>query len=143
LKTLKHKIGFSFLLLAGLIILAHQVIPHHHYYAFDHDFHKKNSGKIIWLSVNSKNDGVHCCAFNELYNDKKTIFNPVKYLQQLHFDCLSLLTEQIIFRCGGSFDFLVAVFSEIDTSHFFKSIQLRAPPLSLHLFFFQTTQSGK
>jgi hypothetical protein len=65
-----------FLLLAGLVIVAHQIIPH------DHHFSESASGKENPCPYsNSKSDHhpgfpVHCHAFNDLASEKAIIIIP-------------------------------------------------------------------
>ncbi len=63
----KRNMGGLFLLLAGLVILLHSTIPHHH----DPGTHfKAKSGECNSHKTSGDNNPVHCHAFNDVVAEK-------------------------------------------------------------------------
>ena len=66
-------IGRLFTFLAGLIILAHAVVPHHHHFELLHSAQEKSTCENSTHDENSENPNSHCHAFNILVSGKTTI----------------------------------------------------------------------
>jgi hypothetical protein len=78
MKFNSHKVGLSLIWLAGLTILLHAVIPHHHHYSPNQSCHSSEQHKTVLNAVHSHS----CSAFNVLIDqeNKKTtrkIFNNI------------------------------------------------------------------
>lgn len=58
------------MLLAGLVILLHSTIPHHHHLDLPSDHNYSNLGKIQTSRDSSDKEKTHCYAFNSLVFDK-------------------------------------------------------------------------
>lgn len=69
----KQHIGRLFTFVAGLIILAHAVVPHHHHFELLHSAQEKSSCENSAQKKNTENPDAHCHAFNILVSGKTTI----------------------------------------------------------------------
>lgn len=61
-----------FILLAGLIILAHAVVPHHHHFEISHSQEEETSCEEPMHHQNSDKSEAHCHAFNLLVSEKSS-----------------------------------------------------------------------
>ena len=65
-------IGRLFIFLAGLIILAHAVVPHHHHFELTHSSGQDSTCESSAQKKNNENTDSHCHAFNLLVSEKTT-----------------------------------------------------------------------
>jgi ribosomal protein L23 len=65
-------IGNFLTFLAGLIILAHAVVPHHHHSEITHLSEQESTCEIPAQEKNTDNQDSHCHAFNTLVSEKTT-----------------------------------------------------------------------
>lgn len=79
-ELLKHISVFP-LLLAGLILGAHQLIPHDHHIADSYSNQDKDCPASDNQSNHNSGFPVHCHAFNDLVSEKSRINNILPYLQ--------------------------------------------------------------
>jgi len=66
-------IGRLFTFLAGLIILVHAVVPHHHHFELTHSSAQESTCESSSQEKNTENPDSHCHAFNILASGKTTI----------------------------------------------------------------------
>jgi hypothetical protein len=118
--------GLTFLWLAGLVILLHAVIPHHHHYAANaHCFAEK---------AHSTEDVSHvehnCHAFNEIISeDKGSIIQKIQKQAFLSFSSLLTVTETGKFS-GDKNIFYFSFRDTLKISLFLKSSRpVRGSPL--------------
>jgi hypothetical protein len=120
---MKRAISLSFLLLAGIVVLAHAVIPHHHHDGIPifvaHDEqddnlpnHDKNK---CWLSLIVK---------KRLGNDRQTC-----HLLDCDFDLFTLLYDDTILLIKNDVDILPEHHPSFHTEFIIRSTGLRAPPV--------------
>jgi hypothetical protein len=62
--------GSFFTFLAGLIILAHTVVPHHHHFEITHVSKEESACETPVQGQNSEKPDTHCHAFNILVSEK-------------------------------------------------------------------------
>ena len=62
--------GSLFTFLAGLIILAHAVVPHHHHFELTHLSQPESTSESSSQENNTENPDSHCHAFNLLVSEK-------------------------------------------------------------------------
>lgn len=65
-------IGMLFTFLAGLIILAHAVVPHHHHFELNHSSEQESTCEIPEQEKNTENPDSHCHALNTLVTERTT-----------------------------------------------------------------------
>jgi hypothetical protein len=116
-----------FLLLAGLVIVAHQIIPH------DHHFAESASGKADPCPYsNSRSDHspgfpVHCHAFNDLASEKVVIIIPENIVRN-NITVFNYFTEKLHY-CPQLQPEIVLDFSvPLTNSDQHDLALLRAPP---------------
>jgi hypothetical protein len=125
-----RNIPFFFLLLAGLVMVAHQTIPHDHHLpvsVFNQDdscpFSKDKSSHHPVLPV-------HCHAFNDLASEKATTFflsDNVRIVSLFFSDYDDVFATDL-----QQHSYTVLLLSEpVSDSHILEFSQLRAPPLSI------------
>lgn len=115
------------MLLAGLIILAHQVLPHRHHYSVcfeleNHSLHHYNHLE------NSHNDPVHCHAFNELFAEKSLALKIKKQVQQASTDLLLLAGINLPEIFSGQPIHITCPTPGEETGALLVDSPLRAPP---------------
>lgn len=69
----RQHIGRFFTFLAGLIILAHAVVSHHHHFELTHSSEQESTCENSAQKKNAENPDSHCHAFNILVSGKTTI----------------------------------------------------------------------
>ncbi len=81
-----HK-GKFFVLIAGIIILAHTVIPHHHHFDSIESHWDSSCNKTSNSDTHEGNPETHCHAFNIVVVEKSNdILVKIVLLTQPHFD---------------------------------------------------------
>lgn len=65
-------IGRIFTFLAGLIILVHAVVPHHHHFELTHSSYQESTCESSAQDNNTETSDSHCHAFNILASGKST-----------------------------------------------------------------------
>lgn len=68
-------IGRLFTFLAGLIILAHAVVPHHHHFEITHSAYEKSTCESSTQDNKTENPDSHCHLFNVLISEKRPNFS--------------------------------------------------------------------
>ena len=81
-----------FTVLAGLIILAHVVVPHHHHYDLTHYPEQESTRAKTGKKHSSENPDSHCHAFNLLISEKTS----PSTINQSFLNNLNLYTAGII-----------------------------------------------
>ena len=66
-------IGRVLTFFAGLIILVHAVVPHHHHFELTHSSAQESTCESSPQEKNTENPDSHCYAFNILASGKTTI----------------------------------------------------------------------
>jgi hypothetical protein len=127
---LSKKIGAFFLLLSGIILVAHLIVPH------DHHLSDSNASADWSLpcskSSNDHHHGfpIHCHAFNDLASEKATTF---VHTGSLH--CTCCLTSSIAQKVDSYFIKHTVLFSDSDNlpeeAEYLQLSLLRAPPYML------------
>jgi hypothetical protein len=130
---LKEKHTSNFLILiAGLIVFSHAVIPHHHHFDSLELHSKKFECKTAKMDIHNENTDTHCHAFNliiaksrnNLTKHTTRIFNFNFYIlnYKTNFDLVSKLNEVNYTHC-----FIFSPYKKI----FLTNISLRAPPVAV------------
>jgi len=127
-KKRKKHISVLFMLAAGLIILAHQVIPHHHQYTLSCSY-KQTDNQQLFLFSDANTDFFHCHAFNELYNEKIANFKFIKQIWLSSYDLILTSSKVVIFLPCLKTDLFNYSICKIRSSAIFTSSPLRAPPI--------------
>lgn len=126
------KIGISFTILAGLIILVHAVVPHNHQYDFANSFELESTWKNFGQNKNTENHHFHCHVFNDLVSEKTINFfvnQPFPDFQKfissgINFNIASPLLKNVTSIFFG--------YRFIYINDFFVTAQsLRAPPSNI------------
>lgn len=77
--------GSFFTFLAGLIILAHTVVPHHHHFEITHASKEESACETPVQGQNPEKPDTHCHAFNILVSEK-TITTSLNQSLSGHFN---------------------------------------------------------
>lgn len=124
--------GRLLVLIAGIIIFAHAVVPHHHH--FDSiDAHSENSE---CETSNSERHGekpkTHCHAFNIIVSEKSNnVFVKLSLASQLHFDLFNIETKPTIaLNINSVIHTIYFGFSPLKQI-FLTNHSLRAPPATV------------
>jgi hypothetical protein len=67
-----QQIGRIFTFLAGLIILVHAIVPHHHHFEASHVIEQEASCETTHQEESEETQDFHCHAFNVLASEKTT-----------------------------------------------------------------------
>ena len=123
-------IGRIFIFLAGLIILAHAVVPHHHHFELTHSSVQESNCESSSQDNNTETPDSHCHAFNILASGKSTISSLNISLSE-HF---SFYLAGIIVNIETSpVQNLITTFfgyqSSFKKQFFITAQSLRAPPV--------------
>jgi len=131
--TLKGKHTSKLLILiAGIIIFAHAVIPHHHH--FDSiEAHPENlECENTIPDKHNENPDTHCHAFNLIVSEKAidiVVNSPTE--SNFHFDLFCIETNpEITVKINDSFKTCYFVFTP-QKKIFLTSHSLRAPPATV------------
>ncbi len=82
----KHR-GKFFVLIAGIIIFAHAVIPHHHHFDSIESHWDSSANNTPSADSHEENPETHCHAFNMVVVEKSNdIAVQISLLTQPHFD---------------------------------------------------------
>lgn len=125
-----HYIARLFTFLAGLIILGHAVVPHHHHFELTHSSVHESNYECTVHCINNENRDTHCHGFNILVSGtltKSTSNNSLsEYFSFLLFGIFSNFEIQPGKRLLSTiFDLQVIFFKQF----FFTAQSLRAPPV--------------
>ncbi|WP_159518619.1 hypothetical protein [Sunxiuqinia indica] len=130
--SLKEKYNGTFLILiTGIIIFAHAVIPHHHHF----DSVEAHSENLECESTNTvkhnENPDTHCHAFNLIISEKANdivVNSPATFIS--HFDLFSFDKDFLIASKLNDVIYPPFVSSLTQKQIFLSSRLLRAPPAS-------------
>lgn len=118
-----------FIFLAGLIILTHAIVPHHHHFELTHSSAKESTCESNAHCKNNENRDAHCHGFNILVSgtiSKSTLNNSLSgYFSFFLFGIFSNFEIQSVKNLLSTiFDYQI-----IFLKQFFSTAQsLRAPP---------------
>lgn len=127
----RQHIGRLFTFFAGLIIIAHTVVPHHHHFELTHSSEQESTCEIPTQEKNTKAHDSHCHAFNVLVLEKTSTtslnqslsdhfnFFPFGIIVQIEIPPVTNITT-IFF---GSYALFIKQF-------FFTAHSLREPPVN-------------
>ena len=118
-----------FTFLAGLIILAHTVVPHHHHFEISHSSEEESACEVPVHGQNQEKPDTHCHAFNILVSERASTISLIKSLS----DHLSFFTVGVVVQVETPFvlDIPTAFFSNhavFIKQFFYTAHLLRAPP---------------
>lgn len=120
------------ILIAGIIIFAHAVIPHHHH--FDNiEAHPDNSEcKTSNSDRHGENPETHCHALNIIVSEKSShVVVKSSPASQLHFDLFNIATKpNIALNNNGEIHTVYFGFSPYKQI-FLTNHSLRAPPATV------------
>jgi hypothetical protein len=116
-----------FLLLAGLVVIAHMIIPHDHHLADPFSRQEKNCPASNNKSGNNSRLPLHCHAFNDLASEKLRTFNGLQNIQ-LIFISFKNFSDSSAFELQVSCVSIIDLPNPIFDSYTLESSQLRAPP---------------
>jgi hypothetical protein len=123
-------IGRIFTFLAGLIILAHAVVPHHHHFELTHSSVQESTCESAAQNNNTENPDSHCHAFNILASGKST--NSSLNNSLLEYICFYLPGIIVQIEIPPVIDTNTTIFGNhaIFIKQFYYTAQsLRAPPV--------------
>jgi len=124
-------IGGVFTFLAGLIILAHAVVPHHHHFELTHSSGQESTCEIPAQEKNTETQDSHCHAFNILVSEKTSTtalnqsltdhfeYLPAGIILQIEVPPVKNITATIF---GNHANFI--------KQFFFTAHSLRGPPVN-------------
>jgi hypothetical protein len=123
-------ISVSFLLIAGLAIIAHSIIPHDHHQAelsaIQGDTCPLSENTTGHKTGHHQGFPVHCHAFNDLASEKFIIYCFSKVTQ------INLTTGGLVDPSAGAIHYTWIALSDIlqplQDSHYLDLSSLRAPP---------------
>ena len=119
-------IGGIFTFLAGLIILAHAVVPHHHHFELIHSSGQESTCEIPAQEKNTEAQDSHCHAFNIIVSDKTN----TTFLKQSISDIVGIIVQieiPPIKNITATFFGNHALFIK---QFFFTARSLRGPPVN-------------
>lgn len=122
-------IGWLFTILAGLIILAHLVVPHHHHFELAHSSEHQTNCEESTQEKSNKNPVSHCHAFNILISERATNTSLNKTQSEDFSFCTSGTNNNI--EISPDIKVLTNIYDYQTISiklYFFTSHSLRAPP---------------
>lgn len=122
-------IGGIFTFLAGLILFAHAVVPHHHHFEITHSSEKEAACETPVQGQNPDVPAPHCHAFNVLISEN-TITTSLNHSLSDHFN---FGTAGIIVQIEtpSAKDITTTIFykhADFIKQFFFTAHSLRAPP---------------
>lgn len=127
----KHTSKFL-ILIAGIIIFAHAVVPHHHHFDTIHAHPEHLECETSNSDSHNENPDTHCHALNIIVSEKSSnsALNS-SFVSQLHFDLFSSETKpEIAFNFNGGTKFVYLGFSP-PKQIFLTNHSLRAPPATV------------
>lgn len=120
------------ILIAGIIIFAHAVIPHHHHFDFLEAHPENLECENTKPDKHNKNLDTHCHAFNIVISEKANdlvVNSPVTSI--FHFDLFSFDTNlNIALKINDVIHYPFVIFSP-QNQIFLASRSLRAPPAAV------------
>lgn len=124
-------IGRIFTFLAGLIILAHAVVPHHHHFELTHSSEQESTCEIPTQEKNSKAHDAHCHTLNILVSEKTSTTSLNQFISDhFNFDIAGIIVQveippvkDIITTIFGNHALFIKQF-------FFTGLSLRGPPVN-------------
>lgn len=130
--SLKEKYNGTFLILiTGIIIFAHAVIPHHHHYDSVEAHSEKLECENTRLDKHNENQDTHCHAFNLIISEKANdivVNSPATFIS--HFDLFSFDKDFHIASKINDVIYPPFVSSLTQKQIFLSSRSLRAPPVT-------------
>lgn len=123
-KTIKY-LPLFFMLLAWMVLTAHQVIPHDHH--LNDSYTNKEDNCPVSESKTDHNKGfpLHCHAFNDLTSEKVVKFVLANYI---HFTLFPADGFSYAFEPGSHNLTLIVVGQDLPEFHLLNFSSLRAPP---------------
>lgn len=125
--NIRGRLFFKYIfLLAGLVILAHAVIPHHH---FEENLPPDNQMTSSHLDHHTHNDEFRCLFTNKLFVEKSPQFK-IKKQQQVNLFPFTTETDK-----QNTFIFCASEFIQTDfgcsnsSAYILTESPLRAPPI--------------
>ena len=84
--------------MAGLIILAHTVVPHHHHFEISHSSEEESACEVPVHGQNQEKPDTHCHAFNILVSERTSTISLNKSLSDhLSFFTVGVVVQVTIF----------------------------------------------
>jgi|APMed6443717190_1056831.scaffolds.fasta_scaffold441124_1 hypothetical protein len=116
------------LLVAGLTLSAHLLLPHDHHFADPFSRQDNNCPASNDKSGQKSHLPAHCHAFNDLTSDKS---RPIQISQniQIRFITITILTETSAFKLKRSCISNIVFSKPIFDCHILEFSPLRAPPV--------------
>lgn len=122
-------IGKLFTLLAGLIILAHAVVPHHHHSEVTHSSKPESTCESLCKEKNTGTPYAHCHAFNLLVSEKSMNFLLNKTFSNDFSSFIPEITSNIEFLPVQNITSKFLEFKAIYLKPFFITAnEMRGPP---------------
>jgi len=127
----RQHIGRFFTFLAGLIILAHAVVAHHHHFELTHSSDQESTCERTAQEKKTENPDSHCNAFNVLASGKTTNYSlnhslSYNYSFYLPGIIANIEIPPVKNLIAKIFDHQVIFLKQF----FFTAQSLRAPPVS-------------
>jgi hypothetical protein len=118
-----------FTFLAGLIILAHTVVPHHHHFEISHSSEEESACEVPVHGQNQEKPDTHCHAFNILVSERTSTISLNKSLS----DHLNFFTAGVVIQIETPpvIDIPTTFFGNhaiFKKQYFYTAHLLRAPP---------------
>ena len=129
-------IGRLITFLAGLIILAHTVVPHHHHFELIHSSEQEPTCENPSQEKNNESPGSHCHAFNILLSERTNNFSSKTSLSEHFSFYLNGIITNIEILPVKSVTAIIFGYKTIFLKQFFFSAcSHRAPPANASLLF--------
>lgn len=122
-------IGRLFTLLAGLIILAHAVVPHHHHFEISHSSEDESACETPVQAQNTEKPDTHCHAFNILVSEKTSTTSLNQSLSDLfNFFTAGNIVQSVIPPVKDITTTIFGNHAIFIKQFFFTAHSLRGPP---------------
>ena len=128
--NLKEKqIGKFLVLIAGIIIFAHAVVPHNHHFYTSDTYSENLECNTTKSDKHGENPETHCHALNIIVSEKSSnVAVNSSLISQLHFDLFDIETNpSLVLNINEIINTTYIEFSP-PKSLFLTNLLLRAPP---------------
>jgi hypothetical protein len=123
-------LGRLFTFLAGLIILAHAVVPHHHHYEPTHASVQESSCENHTHEKSSEDPFAHCHAFNVLIAERTLISSLNQFFSDFFIFYLAGINVELVTPSVKDISAIIFGYPVAFIDQYLSFAQsLRAPPL--------------
>ncbi|MEZ5107256.1 hypothetical protein [Mangrovibacterium marinum] len=120
--------GSFFTFLAGLIILAHTVVPHHHHSEITHSSKEESACETPAQGQNPEKTDSHCHAFNVLVSEKTSTTSLNQLSDHFNFFPAGIIVQSEIPPVKDITTTIFGNHAIFIKQFFYTAHSLRAPP---------------